>query len=722
MNADFKQAVLERLQLGFRKKLPMQHQTEASECSLACLAMVASYHGFSTDVATLRKRFPLSLKGATLTQLVEIAGGLDLVPRPLRLEMHELGHLQLPCILHWNLDHFVVLKKVTRTGIVVHDPARGVRSHTFAEAAQRFTGVAVELAPSHGFQPRTERRTVKLREMMGTVTGLKRSLTQIAILALVLEAFTLIAPFFNQWVIDQAIVAADVDLLVTLAIGFGVLKIISVAVEVVRGYAILVMSTTLNVQWLANLFSHMLKLPIDYFQKRHMGDVVSRFNSIHSIQSTLTTSFVGAILDGIMTVGTLIMMTIYSPFLSCIGLVAVVSYIILRFALYAALLSATESSIVHDARQQSLFMETIRGIQSIRLFLKEKDRTVRWLNAVVSQKNASLRTQRLGLMFGGGNSLLFKIEEVIVVAFGAKLVIDGLFSIGMLFAFLSYKEQFSTRVTSFIDKLFELKMLKLQGERLADIALAEPEYVPVSVRSDLHAIEPAISVEDVTFAYGAGEKPVLANVSFQIGAGESVAITGPSGCGKSTLMKLMLGILHPQKGVIRIGGIPLNELGPGNYRKLVATVMQEDTLFAGSIGDNISFFATDADQDWIEECAKMASLHKEIEMMPMGYNSLVGDMGSLLSGGQKQRLLLARALYYRPKILFLDEATSQLDIANEKKISKVVKKLSLTRVIVAHRSETIASADRVIVIGQKSDEVTVPTAPTSAASDVNLVS
>ena len=690
------QALTKRLQFGFSKKLPMQRQTEAAECGLACLAMIASYHGHLADVATLRKRFPVSLKGATLTQLVEIAGNLELVPRPLRLDMDELDNLRLPCILHWNMDHFVVLKKVTRSGIIIHDPAKGVRRHTFDEASRLFSGVALELSPTNKFRRKSELRSLKLGEMTGKVTGLKRSLGQIALLALVLEAFALISPFFNQWVVDQAVVTADSNLLVTLAIGFGILKIISVSIEAVRGYAILLMSTTLNVQWLANLFTHLLKLPINYFQKRHMGDIISRFNSIHSIQATLTTSFVGAVLDGIMTVGTLLMMLLYSPLLSCICILAIVLYIGLRVASYTALMAATDSAITHDAQQQTIFMETVRGIQSIRLFAREKDRAVRWLNSIVNLKNATLRTQRLTLMFEFGNNFLFGIEEIIVLAYGAKLVIDNSFSLGMLFAFLSYKAQFSRRVSGLVDKVFELKMLRLQSERLADIVLTEPESAPSLTYNDLGAIEPSIEVSGLTFAYGVGEKPVFSNISFRVEAGESVAIVGPSGCGKSTLIKLLLGIYEPRNGVIKVGGMPLEKLGISDYRKMIGTVMQEDTLFAGTVTDNISFFATEVDQERVEYCAKMAALHHEIEEMPMGYNSLIGDMGSVLSGGQKQRLLLARALYRQPKILFLDEATSHLDIDNERLVTEVVKRLSLTRIVVAHRNETIASADRVI--------------------------
>ncbi len=701
--------VADRIQFGFTRRLELQKQTESAECGLACLAMLASFHGHQTDLPTLRKRFPLSLKGATLEQVVDIAAALKLIARPLRLELDEVAELALPCILHWDLNHFVVLQKLGKGFATILDPARGVRRLSLDELSSHFTGIAVEFSPAPGFQKKIERQQLKLRALMGHVVGLKTSLFQIFILALALELFSLLAPLFNQWVVDQVILTGDLDLLLTLALGFGLLKIAAVATEAARGWAVLVMSTTLNVQWLANLFSHLLQLPISFFAKRQTGDIVSRFNSIHAIQATLTTSFIGAILDGLMAIGTITMMLVYSPTLAMIGIIAMLLYCLLRTVFHASLTAATDNALVHDATQQTLFLESLRGMQSIRLFGKEKDRLARWLNVVVAQKNATLRTQRLALIFQTGNGLLFGLEGILVIALGAKMVIANEFSVGMLFAFLAYKTQFSSRVSGLIDKFFELKMLRLQAERLSDIALTAPEKGTPHRAHDVTGLEASIETAGLSFGYGIGEKPVLHNINLRIEAGETVALVGPSGCGKTTLVKLLLGINTPTAGTIKIGGVPLAQIGLANYRNLIGTVMQDDTLFSGTIADNVSFFAAAEDHAWLEQCCKMAAIHDDILAMPMGYGTLVGDMGSTLSGGQKQRVLLARALYRKPKILFLDEATSHLDPASEQAVIAAVRKLSITRVIVAHRSDTIAGADRVIRLG-------VPALPTPSAT------
>ena len=702
--------MLDALRFGGRR-LSAILQTEAAECGLACLAMIAGHLGHRVDMPTLRRRFSLSLKGATMADLVRIAGQLHLNPRALRAEMDHLPQLVMPCVLHWDLNHFVVLKEVRGGVAVIHDPARGVRRLPLAEVSKHFTGIVLELTPLAEFKPRIEQQTVTLRQLLGRVTGLKRSLLQIFTLALALEGFMLLAPFFMQWVVDSVLVSADRDLLVTLGLGFGLLVLIQVGAGAIRSWAVLHLSSSLNLQWLSNVFAHLMRLPVAWFEKRHTGDVMSRFGAIQQIQQTLTTSFIEAVLDGLLVVVTLAMMWVYSGTLTAIALGCVAGYALLRGVFFRPLRDATEEAIIHDAKRSSHFLESLRGVQAIKLFNRQEDRQARFMNLVVDAMNAHIATRKLDLMFGVLHKLVFGLERIAVVWVGALLVMDQHFSVGMLFAFLAYKEQFATRVSGLIDKLVEVKMLKLQGERLADIVLSAPE---VDAKLAPRGGAPAAKLElsGVCFAYSDGEPEVLHQLNLVIEPGESVAIAGASGCGKTTLLKLMLGIHAPQSGEIHVGGVPLQRLGLRAWRDMIGTVMQDDQLFAGSIADNISFFDLDPDADWVEECAHIAAVHDEIEAMPMGYHTLIGDMGASISGGQKQRILLARALYKRPQILFLDEATSALDVEREREVNQAIRQLALTRVIVAHRPETIASANRVIVLSEgrvMQDLRTVPT-------------
>ncbi len=701
---------LTELSFGFGRTLPVILQTEATECGLACLAMVACFHRHQTDLMTLRRRFPISLKGATLSDVIKIAQRLDLGTRPLKLDLEDLSQLKLPCLLHWNFNHFVVLKEVSAKVVIIHDPAIGTRSLSWNEVSDAFTGVALEIWPEIDFKPTKPAPAIGLRQLMGRVSGFQRSLGQILILALVLEIFGLISPFFLQWVIDNVLVAADRDLLTTLAIGFGLLLLLQQSITAIRSWVILYMGSTLNLQWRANVFTHLTRLPVQYFEKRHLGDVVSRFSAIDLIQHTLTTSFLEAILDGLMTIITLGMMFLYSPTLGAIALGAMVTYAIGRWAWYGPLRNATDEQIVHAAKQQTHFLETIRGIKTIKLFQRQDHRRSSWLSLLAEQINADLRIQKLQLAYRLLNGLLFGAENVLIIWLGARLVLDGNFSAGALMAFIAYKNQFDTRASALIDKFYELKMLHLQGARLADIVLTEPEAVSGHDVIETGTIAASISVSQLSFRYTEQEPLVLNNVSFTIEAGESVAIVGPSGCGKTTLINVLLGILPATAGEVSVGGIGIKHCGSDLLRSMVGTVLQDDVLFAGSIADNIHFFDPQANQAWVEQCAEMAAIGEEIRSMPMGYQTLVGDMGTVLSGGQKQRVLLARALYKRPKILFLDEATSHLDVDREQIVNRAVKALNMTRVIVAHRPETIASASRVIVMlgGQVHQDIKLP--------------
>lgn len=691
--------MLDRLSFRFCNKLPLILQTEATECGLACLGMVAAYHGYRTDMITLRQQFSLSLKGMVLSSLVRIAKQLDLTTRPLKLSLNELSRLRLPCILHWDFNHFVVLKKVSTKSVTIHDPAVGVQKLTLEKVSEHFTGVALELWPNTSFEQKEQKQAIRLVNMLGRVVGLYRSFGQVLALALALEVFALVGPLFLQWTVDEVLVSADRDLLTTLAIGFGMLMLMQQAITAVRGWVLLFMSTTLGIQWRANVFSHLLQLPIAYFEKRHLGDVVSRFGSIDAIQKTLTNSFVEAILDGLMAVATLVLMVIYSPTLAFIAMVSMSLYGAIRLCKFRPVRIAAEEQIVHAAKQQGHFLETIRGAKTIKLFQRQDERRSSWLCLLVAQVNAELHTEKLALLFHTLNGLIFGTANIAIIWFGAKLVLNGNFTVGVFIAFHAYKSQFDTRVASLIDKFFEVKLLQLQGERLADIVLTKPESEQISeISKSEFSSDLTIEVRDLQFRYANHEPLVLDGVTFKIFPGESVAITGPSGGGKTTLINILLGILDPTAGEILIGGVPFKQFGKEAIREMVGTVLQDDVLFAGSISDNISFFNFPVSFERVKECAQFAAIDVDINAMPMGYNTLVGDMGTVLSGGQKQRVLLARALYKKPTMLFLDEATSHLDIEHEKIVNNSIKSLKMTRILVAHRPETIATADRVLLL------------------------
>ncbi len=686
----------DRLDFGWGARLPMILQTEAAECGLACLAMVAGYHGQPSELTELRRRAPVSLKGINLQDLVAMAGRLGFATRAVRLELDELHLLKVPCVLHWDLNHFVVLKSAGRDHVVIHDPAVGARRLSLAVASRHFTGVALELTLVGGFEPAQAAPRVRFRSLLGRLVGLKQSLGHVFLLALAIELFAIAAPFFLQWTVDHALVSGDRDLLLTLALAFGLLMLMRSAITAMRGWIVIVLGASLKVQGRTNLFSHLVGLPAAYFEARHLGDVMSRFASQEAILQAITTDMIETVMDGLLASLTLVIMFVYAPPLAWLVLGGALLYALLRWATYTPLRHASAEAIVWGARRDSHFLETLRGIKTIKLFNGQDDRRAHWLNLLVETVNRQLTTQKLRLLFTTANTLLVGSLLILVVWLGAQRVMDNLMTIGMLLAFIAYKEQFMRRVSSLVDRAVDLTMLRLHAERLADVALTAPE--PRDHAPAAHQPHPPVGIEvrGLRYRYGENEPWVLDRVSFRVEAGETVAIVGPSGCGKTSLLKILASLLEPTQGELLVDGEPLSHVGISRWRSMIGVVMQDDQLFAGSVADNICFFAAQPQQSRIEECAWLAAVHDDIVAMPMGYNTLIGDMGTVLSGGQKQRVLIARALYRRPSVLLFDEATSQLDVAAEAAVSGAVRRLKVTRIIVAHRPETIRSCDRVI--------------------------
>ncbi|GAA0824189.1 peptidase domain-containing ABC transporter [Colwellia asteriadis] len=691
------------LAFSVNKSVPLLLQSEIAECGLASLAMVASFHGHQLDMPAMRKRFSANLKGMNLQQLIELGDSLGLASRALQCPIDEVHKLAAPCILHWDLNHFVVLTQVSGKGksakFSVNDPAIGKRTLTVDEFSKHFTGICLELTPTSKFEVKQEQAQMKFTQLWSSMSGLKTGLFKLIGLSLVLQLFALMTPYYMQWVVDEVLISFDEPLLTVLAIGFALIAIISVITNAVRSWLILRLSSLLNMQMGVNLLRHLLRLPMNYFESRHIGDIVSRFGSLAQIRERITTGFVETLVDGVMAITVLIMMAFYSLKLTAVVLGAIALYTIVRLALYRPLHQATEEMIQNSAKEQSNFLENIRGMQTIKLFGNESQRQGVWQNRYAEVINSEIRLGRLNISFDSFNKLLFGLENVLVIYFAAIMVMANTLSVGMVLAFIAYKGQLTDRFANLIEQIIQFKMMRLHLDRIADIALTEQEAnrEGEATFSNSEGQEPKgqLTLENICFSYSDEQAPILNNINLTLEASESIAITGPSGAGKTTLMKIMLGLLRPTSGKVYLDGKDITQVGLKNYRKKIAAVMQDDTLLAGSIADNVSFFDPQPNYLKIEQCAHLAAIHDDITKMTMGYNSLVGDMGSNLSGGQIQRLLLARALYQSPSVLFMDEATSHLDKDNEAKISEQIQHLPMTRIMIAHRQETINMAEQV---------------------------
>lgn len=693
--------LLEKLNFSWRNKLPVIQQTQAAECGLTCVGMIANYYGHRIDMITLRRRFSTSLKGATLGEVMLVSQQLGMSTRALRLEIEELHKLRLPCILHWDMNHFVVLKSVSKKKIVIHDPARGRREVPLDEVSTSFTGVALELMPAAAFEKKEEKESLSMLKLIGNVTGIRSAFVQVMILSIALEVFGILAPFYTQWVMDQVLPSADYDLLTLLGSAFIVVMVLQNIITAIRSWVTTWFSSMLSVQWSANVCSHLLGLPMSWFEERHVGDIVSRFGSINTIQNTLTSRFISSLLDGVMAIVTLFMLFAYNVKLAFVVLGLFGLYVIIRWVSFRPFRQANEDQLIANARAQSQLLESIRGVQAVKLNNKQEMRVSTYANELVEATNKGIHIQRLTIGFNTLQGIISGVGRIVLIWLAALQVLEGNFTGGMLVAFSSFADQFLSRATGLINAIIEFWMLRLHGERLADIVLTDKEGDmdnAVALPGEQKAF--AVEVHNLSFRYAPTEPWVFENCTLTIHSGESVAIIGPSGQGKSTLVKLLLGLLKPQRGAIEVNGQDIRKLGMTWYRDKIGSVMQDDILFAGSIADNISFFDANYSQEQVERAAMLAQIHDDIMQMPMAYNSLVGDMGSSLSGGQMQRVLLARALYRRPEILILDEATSHLDVNRESAINTAIRDMNITRIIIAHRPETIRSADRIILLNK----------------------
>ncbi|EHH7810478.1 peptidase domain-containing ABC transporter, partial [Escherichia coli] len=629
-NRNFRQ-IINLLDLRWQRRVPVIHQTETAECGLACLAMICGHFGKNIDLIYLRRKFNLSARGATLAGINGIAEQLGMATRALSLELDELRVLKTPCILHWDFSHFVVLVSVKRNRYVLHDPARGIRYISREEMSRYFTGVALEVWPGSEFQSETLQTRISLRSLINSIYGIKRTLAKIFCLSVVIEAINLLMPVGTQLVMDHAIPAGDRGLLTLISAALMFFILLKAATSTLRAWSSLVMSTLINVQWQSGLFDHLLRLPLAFFERRKLGDIQSRFDSLDTLRATFTTSVIGFIMDSIMVVGVCVMMLLYGGYLTWIVLCFTTIYIFIRLVTYGNYRQISEECLVREARAASYFMETLYGIATVKIQGMVGIRGAHWLNMKIDAINSGIKLTRMDLLFGGINTFVTACDQIVILWLGAGLVIDNQMTIGMFVAFSSFRGQFSERVASLTSFLLQLRIMSLHNERIADIALHEKEEKKpeIEIVADMGPI--SLETNGLSYRYDSQSAPIFSALSLSVAPGESVAITGASGAGKTTLMKVLCGLFEPDSGRVLINGIDIRQIGINNYHRMIACVMQDDRLFSGSIRENICGFAEEMDEEWMVECARASHIHDVIMNMPMGYETLIGELGEGLS-------------------------------------------------------------------------------------------
>lgn len=685
------------LKFGWRRPIRAIVQGQNSECGLACVGMIANYYGSRLDLVDLRKMNSNSARGMSLAALTDLAGELGLHSRAIRVELDEIANVRLPAIIHFDANHFVVLERVRSGKYYIVDPQSGTVRMTRKNFSPRFTGIVMELMPVKNFTPFQGVGSSSLLSLFGSVKGVRSSLTWLFLLALALEVTVLVSPLFVQSVVDTVIVNHDESLLATIAIAYFLLLTIQIFISSVRTWSVNVVSTSLLLGWSANVFRRLLRLPNGYFESRSLGDISSRFGSLADVQQAVSVGLLEAAMDSCVAALTLAVLFLYDPLLAWIVLAGVLSYILLRLAALRAIMDNNIDVISALARQETNFIESVRSVALVRRGNKQAFQTAKYVNHLNESQRKNLDLQALQTLFSGAGSLLFGAVKILVIFLGAKQAMLGSLTAGMLVAFIFYVDQFTGRASKLVDFVIGLRVAKVHIDRVSDItSTAEEGFLEGSYKGPLFNAD--VELVNVSFRYGHNEPWLLHGQDLHVASGECIAICGPSGVGKSTLVKILSGDLDPLAGSLRLGGIDIQKIGKRRFREIVSTVTQDDNLMSGSITQNITGFSPEPDDEFAMECARVAGVHDEVMAMPMRYETLIGDLGVLVSGGQKQRLCLARALYRRPRVLILDEATSHLDPATESKVSAALAELNCTRILIAHRSETLISAGKVTLL------------------------
>jgi ABC-type bacteriocin/lantibiotic exporter with double-glycine peptidase domain len=695
----FWQLLLKVIGSWFGRRVPPIMQQSEVECGMACLAMILSYYGRKTRVSEIRERCWAGRNGLSALALVKAARSYGLRARAISLQNNDFRFVKLPAIVYWEFNHFLVVERWSPTFVEVVDPASGRQRIPAAAFEAGFTGVVLMLEPGAQFDRQTKASPLTLRTY--AVNYLKQAplvFVQILATTLLLELLGLAVPVLTAVVVDKVIPFHMTNILSFLAAGLFILVLSQLVITLLRSWLLIYLQTRLQTHVMFNTFEHLLTLPLPFFLRRSTGDTLSRLGSTTFIFDLLSYHLVSTILDGSLVIVYLVILLSQSAafflLVAPIGLLQVV----LLLCSYGPIRALESRELEAQGKVQGYETEALVGIETLKAAGAEQRALEQWSNLYFNQLNISLRQSYLWSIIHTLGDSLSALSPLLLLWFGAVQVLNHTMQVGTMLALTALAAAFLAPLTSLVKTGHELQLVRSQFERIADVLEAEPEQ-EVKQTQQPPRLTGQIRLEHVSFQYDPHSPYVLRNIDVQIAAGQKVAIVGRTGSGKSTLGKLLLGLLIPSEGEIFYDGLPLRSLNYQEVRAQFGVVMQEATIFSGSIRQNIGFNDPTLGIEQVVKAAQAAALHEEILQMPMGYETFVSEGGNALSGGQRQRLALARALApHTPAILLLDEATGSLDVVTERIVEHNLKAFACTQIIIAHRLSTIRHADVILVL------------------------
>ena len=682
------------------RSYPFYAQHSASDCSAACVVMVGQYWGKDFNINRLRELAHVSRDGASLKGLASATENLGFNSRPVKASLNRLATQQLPAIVHWENNHYVVVFEISPGHVIICDPAIGQRKLTHAEFNAGWTGFCLLIEPTLALK-QIEGKSTDFWQLFQLVTPHQRVIAEIFVASIVLQIFGLISPIFTQLILDGAIVHKSASSLATFGMGLLIFGGFQIGMSALRQYLMSLTATRIDAALMVGFIRHTFSLPLSYFDSRHVGDIISRIQENHKIQNFITGQSLGVLLDLMSVFVYATLMFIYSWKLALVTLISIPPFLILTFVSTPFLKKMSREVFNTSNEENSYLIEALNGVRTVKSMSVE--RSVRWsweerLNKAIKQ---SYRGQILGIKIQAISSTINTISSTALIWIGASLVISGEFTIGQLFAF----NMLSTNVISPFQRLAGLwnniQEIGIAVERLCDVIESKPEEGRDSNRQNMDKLQGYVKFNNVTFRYHQDAKTnILENINFEVEPGQTVALVGRSGSGKTTLAKLILGLYQPTTGSISIDGKDLSTIALHSLRSQVGVVDQDTFLFSGTVKHNIALAKPGAKQAEIQRAAELAGASEFIDKMPMRYDTEIGEGGSMLSGGQRQRLAIARALLTNPRLLIFDEATSSLDTESERIIQDNLEKIRHNRstIIIAHRLSTIQKADLILVL------------------------
>ncbi|EPT7717921.1 peptidase domain-containing ABC transporter [Escherichia coli] len=692
--------IIDKLNFKVKRAFPFYFQNENSDCALTCIRMLACYYGKEGLLENVLDKLSSKKNEWAVSDIVSVLRSLGIMPRAVSLNIDELNSLSLPCILHWNMNHFVVLVKRKRNKYVIHDPDKGIQVLSLQKISESFTGVGIEVYNDGTIfyqQRKDKKRNKTICNYIVSVFFLgKKFFFYLFILIFLAELINITIPQMTQLVIDNVIVNDDYQLLVTTVIFYLFLNAISIGILATRDWLIIWLNANISVQWATNAYNRLISLRMKYFSSRSVGDILSRVNSLEYIRNVVISQLTKVLLDFFMAIGAFIIMCSYSPVLTFVVFFSSLLYFLLKVFYFSSLKYLNLGTIRVKARQQSALIESIKYNQTIKLYFQEYTTAGIYENSIIEGINIKTKMDLLNIVLSASSNLLSAVKNISILYFGGLFVINSSFTIGMLVAFIAYSEQFSKRVTNIIDFFIQLGVIRIHVSRVSDISDADYEKIPFTLSGkDTHG---AVGIECVNLSmkYHGREVNVLTDVNLKIYPGETVLLRGKSGGGKTSLLYAILGLVELSGGhIIFTDGDKSNKIE--DIRSVSGTVLQGDILLNGTIIYNITFNDSTPSPELLD-LTKKIGIHDIIERLPMGYFTPVNDAGNILSAGQKQKILLARALFRKPKLLILDEATSNLDAESEYEINQVILSLDCTKIIVSHKDDVLSATDKIINI------------------------